>query len=136
MDNIVKLIESLPGLLLLKKATEEQIKSTEHKLGVSFSEDYKEYLLNFGGILAEGIELSGISYSDHRDVVSLTRTAWALNPKVPHSMYVIEDTRVDGIIVWQDYNGTIYKSLPNNEPIKIADSLAAYITSIVNKHEH
>ena len=42
-------------------------------------------------------------------------------------MYVIENTCIDGIIIWQDANGIIYKSRPNLEPEKIADSLVDYI---------
>lgn len=131
MENIVALIRSLPNLLPLQKVTENQIKSSELKLGVEFSQEYKEYLANFGAIIADGIELSGISYSEHRDVVALTKNAWELNPKVPHSMYVIEDSRIDGIIVWQDSNGVIYKSSPNQEPVQIADSLSQYLKRLI-----
>ena len=78
--------------------------------------------------MADGIELSGIAKSEHRNVVYLTKQEWGLNPKVPHTMYVVENTCIDGIIIWQDTKGLIYQTLPNTEPKKIADSLSAYIT--------
>lgn len=96
-----------------------------------FLAEYKEYLASFGAIMADGIELSGIAKSEHRNVVSLTKKEWELNSKVPHTMYVIENTCVDGIIIWQDTNGLIYQSSPASEPRQIAPSLADYISSRV-----
>ena len=77
--------------------------------------------------MAEGIELSGIAKSEHRNVVSLTKKERELNSKVPYNMYVIENTGVDGIIIWQDTNGTVYQTQPNIAPRPIAASLADYI---------
>lgn len=42
-------------------------------------------------------------------------------------MYVIENTCVDGVIIWQDTEGIVYKTQPDTEPKKIADSMAEYI---------
>ena len=44
-----------------------------------------------------------------------------------YTMYVIENTCVDGIIIWQDTIGSIYQTQPNLKPKKIADSLAEYV---------
>lgn len=79
--------------------------------------------------MADGIELSGIAKSKHRSVVSLTEQERALNPNVSHTMYVIENTCVDGIIIWQDTKGKIYQTKPESKPKKIADSLVEYIES-------
>ena len=127
MTNITNLINSLPDLLPLKPATAIQITDAELQLRVTFADDYKEYLSNFGAIMADDIELTGIAKSKHRDVVSITKKEWELNPKVPHTMYVIENTCVDGIIIWQDTNGFIYKTRPNTEPKQIEKSLVNYI---------
>ncbi|MEE3450212.1 MAG: SMI1/KNR4 family protein [Acutalibacteraceae bacterium] len=125
--NIVEVIKMLPDLLLLKPATNTQITDAELQLRVSFAEEYKAYLKEFGAIMADGIELTGIAKSKHRNVVSITEQERALNPNVPHTMYVIENTSVDGIIIWQDTIGSIYQTQPNLKPKKIADSLAEYV---------
>ncbi len=130
---IIDVINSLPELLPLKAATAMQITDAELQLRVSFSNEYKEYLSTFGAIMADGIELSGIAKSEHRNVVSLTKKEWDLNPKVPHTMYVIENTCVDGIIIWQDTTGVVYQTNPNCTPKKIADSLQDYIVNRTNK---
>lgn len=127
MAKIVDLINSLSGMLPLKPATATQITDAEYQLKVKFAEEYREYLSAFGAIMADGIELTGIAKSQYRNVVSLTKKEWELNPKVPHAMYVIENTCVDGIIIWQDTNGAVYQTMPNVEPIKIADSIEEYI---------
>ncbi|MCL2015848.1 MAG: SMI1/KNR4 family protein [Defluviitaleaceae bacterium] len=127
MSAIIEKMKGLPKLYPLKAATTEEISSAEKELKTAFSEEYKEYLATFGAILADGVELSGIAKSEHRNVVSLTKQERELNPSVPHSMYVIENTGVDGMIIWQDSDGMIYKTQPNAPPERIAGSLAEYL---------
>lgn len=128
MANIIQTINSLSGLLPLKPATSKQITDAELELRIRFSNEYKEYLASFGAIMADGIELSGITKSEYRNVVSLTKKEWELNDKIPHNMYVVENTCIDGIVIWQDTKGLIYQSSPNEEPKQIANSLADYIS--------
>lgn len=133
MTKIVDLISSLPDMLPLKPATEVQITDAELQLRVRFADEYKEYLKAFGAIMADGIELTGIAKSEHRSVITLTKKEWELNPKIPHTMYVIENTCVDGIVIWQDTMEVVYQTNPNSAPIKIADSLQDYIVNRTNK---
>lgn len=128
MKNIVEIINSLSNLLPLKPATSIQITDAELQLRISFANEYKEYLAAFGAIMADGIELTGITKSEHRNVVAQTKSGWKLNTKIPHNMYVIENTHVDGIIIWQDTNGLIYQSSPSSDAKQIARSLAEYIS--------
>ena len=128
MKNIVEIINSLSNLLPLKPATSIQIADAELQLRISFANEYKEYLAAFGAIMADGIELTGIAKSEHRNVVAQTQSEWKLNTKIPHNMYVIENTHVDGIIIWQDTNGLIYQSSPSSDAKQIAGSLAEYIS--------
>ena len=127
--HIVEVIKALPELIALKPATFEQINDAENELKLHFAEEYKDYLKEFGSIIALGFELSGIAKSAHRNVVSLTKQERELNPKVPCTMYVIENTCIDGIIIWQDTDGLIYKTRPNGKPVIIANSLAEYVGS-------
>ena len=126
-SNIVEIINSLIDLLPLKPAADTQITEAEIQLRLNFADEYKIYLKTFGAIMANGIELTGIAKSKYRNVVLVTQEERILNPKVPNSMYVVENTCVDGIVIWQDSEGYIYKTQPNLEPKKIADSLVEYI---------
>lgn len=132
MSKIVEIIRSLPELLPLKPASDKQITEAELEMRVIFAEEYKEYLSEFGAVMADGIELSGIAKSKHRNVTILTKQEWELNKKVPHNMYVIENTGIDGIIIWQDSKGIVYKTHPGTEPVKIAESMSEYIVGLKN----
>jgi hypothetical protein len=130
MSTIVEVIRGLPNLLPLNAAaTITEITDAEIQLRVRFAKDYSEYLSVFGAILADGIELTGIAKSEHRNVVSVTKREWELNANVRHTMYVIENTRVDGIVIWQDSTGIIYQTSPNSAPRPIAGGLAEYLKS-------
>ena len=127
LNDIIETIKNMPDLLPLQPASDTQITDAEIQLRVRFAEDYKKYLKTYGAIIANGIELSGIAKSEHRNVISLTKKERELNPKVPNTMYVIENTCIEGIIIWQDKNGDIYQTQPGTEPKKIASSLVEYI---------
>ena len=124
-NNIVAIIEKLPDLIALKPASEKQISDAEFQLNVCFSDEYKLYLAKFGAIMAE---------ANYRNVVSLTKKERELNPKVSNDMYVIENTKVDGIIIWQDNRGKILETKPNEEPKIIADSLSEYILNMYSEN--
>jgi hypothetical protein len=127
MATIVNTIRELSNLLSLKSASRTEITDAELQLRMIFSDEYKVYLSTFGAIMADGIELTGISKAEHRNVVPVTKQEWELNNNVPHSMYVVENTGIDGVIIWQDASGVIYQTFPNAKPKQIASSLNEYI---------
>jgi hypothetical protein len=127
-ESIVQTIRLLPNLSHLEPATTSAITNAERQLQLSFADEYKKYLAEFGVISAEGIELTGIEMSeDISSVVSVTKEAWELNHDVPHTMYVIEDACVDGIFVWQDSSGVIYQTSPYAKHKEIAKTLTEYV---------
>lgn len=128
MSNIIATIKALPGLLPLASASQIEISDAEIQLCLRFADEYRVYLAEFGAVLADGVELTGIAKSKRRHVVTVTKQEWESNLKVPHSMYVIENVAIEGIIIWQDSNGEVYQSTPNKEPIKIADSMVKYLS--------
>lgn len=128
MSNIISIIRSLPNLHSLVPASQVDISDAEIQLCIRFAEEYRTYLAEFGAVLADGVELTGITKSKRRHVVIATKQEWEINPNVPRSMYVIENVAIDGIIAWQDSKGSVYQSTLNNGPVKIASSLAEYLT--------
>lgn len=134
MKSIVETIKSLPNMISFKPATNGEIMNAEIELRVSFAEEYKSYLSTFGAVIAEGIELTGIAKAKHRDVILVTKQEWDMNENVPHIMYVIENTGIDGIIIWQSSEGKIYRSTTGSQPVQIAESMNEYIAgSIENR---
>lgn len=131
--NVVDVIKSLENIISLNSASDTDIVRAELELRVSFAEDYKSYLTAFGAVIGDGFELTGITKAAHRNVVEVTKQEWHLNSKVPHSMYVIENTHIDSIIIWQDKSGKVYKTIAGEEPKYLASSLVDYINLVSNK---
>lgn len=127
MSRIIETIKKLPELLTLKPVESEKIENIEIELALRLADEYKEYLEKFGAVMADNIELTGATKSKNRNVVSVTQREWTANPLIPHTMYVVENAGIDGIIIWQDTSGNIYQSRPNCQPEKIASSLADYL---------
>ncbi|MCL2046876.1 MAG: SMI1/KNR4 family protein [Oscillospiraceae bacterium] len=127
MSNIIETIRSLPKMEGYKPASKIEISDAEIQLCLHFADEYKTYLAEFGEVSAQGLELTGIIDADYINVISATKEKWDLNPTVPRNLYVIEDTTIDGIVIWQDGNGIVYKTTPHNEPIKIAESMLDYL---------
>jgi len=130
MSEIVSVMNALPNHIPLKSAEATEISNAEQQLKLVFADEYKQYLAAFGALLANGIELTGIAKSKHRNVVSVTEQEWEININVPPNMYVVQNVGIEGIIIWQDEKGKIYKTIPHSEPKEIASSLVEYIKSI------
>ena len=129
MSKIIEIIEGLEDVISLVPATKEDVERVEQELDLVLADEYKEYLYQYGAVLTDEVELTGIAKSKSRDVVSVTKREWELNPSVAHNLYVVENLGIDGMIIWQDQEGKIYESVPNKEVVCIAQSLAEYMLS-------
>lgn len=115
----------------------DTITEAENNLGVRFNQDFINILYEYGNVKSEDFELIGLG--NDVTVVEATQQEWDLNNKVPHNMYVIENTRIDGVVIWQDTDGAIYESTPNKAPKFINSSLASYLSTKeyeVNDYEY
>lgn len=124
---IVDVMYSLRDFSSSESATVEAVLSSETQLRLSFAPEYREYLLSVGAVSYYGHILTGISPFPGIDVVRVTREEREFNPIVPKSFYVIEQTHIDGIVIWQDADGKIYQSVPGIVPQKAYSSLAEYV---------
>lgn len=104
----------------------EQIYEAELRLELSFSEEYRQYLHEYGAVSFYGHELTGICSSKRLNVVDVTMTERKYTD-VPDDWYVLEQGNIDGIVIWQATNGSVYLTAPGRKARKIADSLFAYI---------
>ena len=128
MSSIISTIKSFSDLLSLSSVQENKISAAEKKLSLTFAPEYREYVSEFGAVVVNGHELTGIVNSERLNVVNVTIQEWGLNPQVPRNMYVVENVAIDGIIIWQDASGEVFQSSPNSAPKTIAASLAEYLT--------
>lgn len=108
-------------------ASPEEIKEAESKLQLSFSEEYKDYLLKYSCAVIDHKYITGITSVEYLDVIDNTITEKQRCNKVPADMYVIERLSIDNIVLWQDQTGAVYQTAGDSEPVKIYDSLSDYI---------
>lgn len=127
MGNILDVIESLEDVRFIGPADLKQIENAQKVLGVTFAEDYKEYIGKYGVISAKGLELTGIAAVDRLDVVKVTQQERKMNKLMPKDMYVVENTAVDGIVVLQNAEGKIYTITMDGKLEFFSISLADYV---------
>lgn len=122
--DIKKIVDSSPRKRAAGGISADEIVSAEKVLGLHFAPDYRELLANYGSLFLKGEEFLGI------EVVDVTQNAKEEYSDFPQGMYVISKTYIDGILLVQDVNGTIYTYQPEKGCQKIAVSLAEYISSL------
>ena len=126
---MTSLIEKLKerGFIALGPVRRNKIIKAEKALSVVFSEEYKEYVSKYGCVSFVDHELTGVCSSKRLSVVNATIRARGLFPDIPATWYVIEETNVDGIVVWQDSTGEIFRTSPGSAPKKIFNSMKEYL---------
>ena len=131
MNTISESFKNKRNFFCERGASIEEIESAEKELNVVFADDYKEYLRLYGSVSCAGHELTGISEDENLDIVNATILNHKRNHNIPESYYTVEDTHIDGIVIWQIKSGEIFQADYNMEPVKIHNSLAEYISTFV-----
>ena len=126
MTDIVELIQKQPDLYVMKGASAADIEKAERDLGLRFAKDYRKYVAQFGAASFSNRELTGVCRSARLSVVAVTIYERS-KVSVPEDWYVIEQTNIDSIVVWQAADGDVYKTIPGHQPERICNSLAEYI---------
>lgn len=114
---------------------EELIDQAENTLGLKFADDYKEYLRKFGSVSCGGHEMTGFSEDAEIDVINVTLQNWKKNPNIGRPLYVVEETHIDGIVIWQSESGEIFKTEYKGTPEQIHKSLVEYVSTFEDKEE-
>ena len=125
--NILEIIKSLKDVRSLGGANETQILEAESLIGLEFSDEFKEYVKEYGAVFAHGLELLGVSRSKRLDAASVTLEERELNENFPNDMYVVENLGIDGILILQNEKGEVFEIFTNTKPKKIYNSLVDYL---------
>ena len=127
MSNLLCILSGKESFKSFGEADKKSVLSAEQKLLLRFSNEYVDYLSAFLFVIYDGHELTGLCKAKRLNVVDVTLAEREVNPNVPKDWYVIEQTHIDDIVIWQNAKGEIYQTAPNAKPIKICDSLAEYV---------
>lgn len=123
-----KAIAKLSDTHILGPRTEEEVAAAERQLGLTFAEDYRAYLLKYGVVCGDEMELTGLTKEDEcYNVVIATLAEREYDDDFPKDAYVVHDWAYDGIVAIQYANGEIYARGPGYMTKKMNDSLAEYI---------
>ena len=128
MATIIDALKSKTDLLTGEGVSDTIITNAEKVLNLSFSKEYKEYLKTYGIAVFDGHELTGITKSPRVNVVDVTKAQREKNPKIPADLYVIEETDVEEIVIWQSGDGEIFYSGPNQDLTMLCNSFAEYVS--------
>ena len=117
----------MPDYVGANGVDEKTIKNAEKVLGLKFSKEYREYLSDIGLASFDDREFTGICEQNYLNVVYATNRKRKLYFNVPKDIYVVEELNIDGIVIWQSSDGSIYQTVYDSKPEKIYDSLYDYI---------
>ncbi len=126
MSDIIEALKCAPDYIGGSGRTEDEIRKAEELIGVEFASDYRCYLKEIGLACLDGHELTGICKSTRLNVVDVTLSK-RQHVSEAYAWYVIEETGIDGIVIWQAPAGSVYETTPNSKPKKIANSIAEYL---------
>lgn len=128
--SIVNEIRKIPGLYHVKGCNAGQIEEAQKALGLTFPEEYIDYLKEYGAISFYGTEWMGLNVTGYLNVVEATMQERELNESFPLDWFVLENQGIDGLIVASDEKGCIY-SIHYDKKEKIHDSLSEYLKSCI-----
>lgn len=127
MYEVIEFLQDKGELLTGKPVDEVEIRTLEEQLGVSFADDYKKIVGTYGFVCVDGHEITGITNAKRLNVYEVTMKERARVTCDRSRMYVIEQTHIDDIVIWQSASGEVFQTNGKHEPVKIADSIIDYL---------
>ena len=127
MDSIVEVIRKADSAYYGEGIPMENIAEAESKLHLKFAKDYTEYLNAFGIAAVNGHELTGLDSDDRVNVVTVTLQNRDKAVQDLGKYYVIEESNIDGLVVWQDQSGKVFVFTDDGNLFPLCNSLVEYI---------
>ena len=127
MSTLIEKLKQNEDAIFGKGVSKRAVTAAEEQLKVTFSREFDEYLQRMGILAVDGHEITGLLGSERVNVVEVTRHQREMNSNVYPNLYVIEETNFDGIVIWQDEFGSVYKTKFNGQPKKICSSIEEYL---------
>ena len=129
MYDMIEFLQSKGELLTGKAVPKEDVEKIEEQLGVSFANDYKKIVSTYGFVCVDGHEITGITNAKRLNVYEVTIKEREKVVCDMAGMYVIEQTHIDDIVIWQSASGGVYQTNGNHEPVKIAEGIINYLNN-------
>lgn len=131
MSKIITTLNNLNGRKMgFGPISEVDIKCAEVELGLSFAQEYIEFVSYIGALAYLGNEITGVVPVCHLNVLDETKHLRDIDSAFPRQMYVVSNLHIDGIRIVQNCRGEIFEYHPKQLLVKIKDSLADYLLSL------
>lgn len=130
MNKLIDFLQNKEDIIVGQPIEEVAINRIEEMLGIRFADEYKGVLKTFGFVCVDGHEITGIANAKRLNVYDVTMKKRANTDCVLLGLYVIEQTYIDEIVIWQSASGEIYQTVANSKPEKIADSIFEYLLNM------
>ena len=129
MNKIVEIIESFKRKRFSGGVQLAVIAKAEQELKLTFADDFKVVLLNYGFLNAKGEEFLGIDTTTY-DVVKATKEARAADVAFPDDVYVVENCAIDGLLLVQRTTGEVASYQRGGALQQVAANLSDYLSSL------
>lgn len=130
MKNIIEELKSKTKLFQIGTVSQDEINNAENQLNLHFTEEYKNYLSNYGAISFGAHEITGLGVSGYLNVVTATEKERSLGEKFPKDCILIENNGIDGLLTIMDVNGIVY-SFDGTTKKKIASSFSEFLKNCI-----
>ncbi len=127
MNRILKYLKASKELFYLDGVSWEQVQEAQTALDVRFADEYLAVLLQFGVIVTDEHELTGLSGIHRLNIVDVTKAERNKNPEVPEGFYVVERVPAEQSVIWQNKQGEIVQSVDGQETKFLHNSLLEYL---------
>jgi len=133
--NIVDKIKTIPNLCHLTGCKTTQIKAAQKELDLDFSDEFIDYVKEFGVISFYGTEWTGLNVEGYLNVVDATKNERKLNKGFPQGFFVLENQAIDGILILVNSKGAVYSYQNGNLPTLICKSMSEYLDICIQKNK-
>ncbi|WP_321381014.1 SMI1/KNR4 family protein [Trichococcus shcherbakoviae] len=125
------MFENVHFIMIGKSVDDTSIAVVEEILGLSFAEDYKTFIREYGFAFGDGSEIFGINIDkiENSSVLIETKKEKEFDPNIPSDYYVVENIGMDGLLALQNKSGKIIIWQKENGNIKEFNDLESYLTS-------
>ena len=130
--NIVEEIKKIPEVTVMNGCSDEQIAVAQNELGVTFPQEFIDYVKAFGCIDFYSTEWTGLNIEGRLNVVDATKKEMSVNPDFPKGFFVLENMGIDSKVIVVDSEGSVYL-LQNANLEKISNSISEYLQKCIER---
>lgn len=134
MTGIIDKIRNISGLGKARGCSLEQIEEAQKTLGITFPEEFIEYVKEFGCIDFGATEWTGLNIKGYLNTVTATQREISANHNFPKDSFVLEDMDIDAKKVIVDESGKV-SMLQYDKITPLCNSISEYLDMCIERNK-